>query len=182
MGTEAVFGARGFKARSGRTVKPQEDGSIRFGLGLGYLGRYEAMDAEEYFQAKRDAELGRWRSPVDPHLVMYVEPGDSVLVVDEQTGDHKAFTRAEAYEIEGLAYRRAARAYFEAHPEREPWEDAQPAEVWALTIEDRERGITPRESLYQLDGNGVWWRSNGTFLGRADWITAARRIWPEDAS
>lgn len=125
-----------FKAASGRMVRPAEDGSVLFGAGIGYLSREAAFDAEEFYQAKRDAELDRWRYPLDPSLVVYENVRGTAFVFDEDAGDYQSFTRAEAYAIEGLTYRRAARAYFEAHPERKPWEDANAGEVWVLTVPD----------------------------------------------
>ena len=66
----AVFGAPGFRARSGRTVSARSDGSVMFDHANGYLSPASVMDAEEFFQARRDAELGRWRYPLEPDCLV----------------------------------------------------------------------------------------------------------------
>lgn len=173
---QAVFGARGFKARSGRVVKPQEDGSIRFGLGLGYLGRHEAMDAEEFFQAKRDEELGRWRCPVEPDHVVY-ESNGQLRVMRESDGHSNVMSRKwfeehrmSIFAAEERTFFRVLGIYVEAHPERKPWHDAKVGEVWILThvkgetgafIVDRDRFESPSWSLTLnaesiTDGHRIW--------------------------
>lgn len=124
MGTE-------FKAASGRKVSVGPDGSVMFGQALGYLTREAAFDAEEYMQAKHDEELGRWRWPINPHIVVYPrhERGTSgrrrALVIDERAG------KAELG-IEGYSSNAASFAYFEAHPEPKPWHDAKAGEFWSV--------------------------------------------------
>lgn len=180
----AVFGAPDFKARSGRTVRSNEDGSISFQGGNGYIGPGLSFDAEEFFQAKRDAELGRWRWPENPDFVAWASRRSNekdVTVLDESDGYVGYFTRADVEDErsgEGLI-RRAARAYFEAHPERRPWEDAKSGEAWVFTIDGIETAVV-------VDTDGDFTTENETLLrtfpeemGR---VAAARRVWPEDAS
>lgn len=143
----AVFGAPEFKTRSGRIVKPQPDGSIGFAGLNGYLGKSIVMDAEEYFQAKRDAELGRWRYPLAPDYVVYRDKAraggltdGTVVVIHEPSGDRAWMDPDGAYSVDGgtaPAITEAGRAYFKAFPfTRKPWQSARPGEVWVLTLPD----------------------------------------------
>ena len=169
-----------FQARSGRTIKVGEDGTLIFDHVHGYLDPDSAMDAEEYHQAKRDAELGRWRYPLDPDFVVHAE-GDRIAVVNERDGFIVNYTRGDAVVPESprqIAAHKVRVAYFEAHPERKPWEDAQDGDIWALT------GAGGLEQPWRRM-NGVW-RSIGT-EGRdrvydAVLATAGRKIWPQDAA
>lgn len=124
MGTE-------FKAASGRTVRVGGDGSVMFGRVNGFLSREATYDAEEYFQAKHDEELGRWRWPLDPDYVAYLRDDEPrrVRVIRESTGD---FTdTVEGSTLDG-PFKDAARAYFEAHPAPKPWHDAKAGEFWSV--------------------------------------------------
>lgn len=119
----AVIGAPEFRARSGRLVKSGPDGSLRFGLSRGYIAPDEVMDAEEFFQAQRDIELGRWRWPENPNVVAWASRRSNekdVTVLDETTGYVGYYTRSDVEDVrtsDGVI-RRAARAYFDAHPEQ----------------------------------------------------------------
>lgn len=173
-----------FVARSGREVKAgREDGSLVFGKVNGYLGRDEVFDAEEYFQAKRDEELGRWRWPENPDWVARevdrsYEGRRCVEVMNERTFHVNVYNDRV---LEGGAdiRHRAARAFFEAHPESKPWHDAKPGEVWLLTVDGY-------EAHFVADGkefNGT--NEFGRFICCAhddEDITAGRRIYPGDAS
>lgn len=182
-----VFGAPEFRARSGRTVTARSDGSVLFDHVNGYLSPWSVMDAEEFFQAKRDEDLGRWRWPENPQYVVYPASGYGhyVRVLNEKDAfldvvyrDGQGADRAGAGE--------AARAYFEAHPERKPWEEAEPGEVWALRVkhvpgedayeiyDDPSQGIQRTCFRSLTDGSIYWVRSES--------IEDGRRIWPEDAS
>lgn len=174
MGT-AIFGAPEWKARSGRTVKVAEDGSIAFHLGNGYLGVDVAFDAEEFYQAKRDDDFGRWRWPKNPDYVVYAPVGYShyVRVLDERSAILEVIHR-EHLEGRGSLMAQAARAYFEAHPERMPWRDAKPGEGWAVTIGGEERLATVQDSYFWI-GSEAYSVDDGE-------ITGARKVWPEDAS
>jgi len=175
-----------FRARSGRTVKPQEDGSIRFGLGLGYLGKHEAMDAEEFFQAKRDEELGRWRSTTDPHWVAVEGERDAygrrtVTVFDERTFEihrlnERVCDQGAVQRLGGeIAKHRVARQFFQAYPERKPWADAKPEEVWLMGS-----GLHEFIALVGIDGKFRF--ADGSAMAVTETFITGRRIWPEDAS
>ena len=188
---KAVFGAPEFKARSGRMVKVGEDGSLSIDHMRGYLSPEVVMDVEEWAQAKRDFELGRWRWPANPQWIVYprrpgfVPYGDAdLLVINEVDGSAMEYV---ATDDDGTCYTgreepaaEAARAYFEAHPERKPWEDAKPGEVWVLTFDGADDAFKAYESRY---GKTYFTRSRESSTGLVDErITAGRRIWPEDAS
>lgn len=162
MGTEI------FKAASGREVRPNEDGSIMFGRAIGYLQREAVIDAEEYFQAKRDAELGWWRWPENPNYIVRPLAGQA-LVINERTGRSHVFGRDDDSGEWALAD--AAEAYFKAHPEPKPWHDAKPGEVWL---------INDSMSALVTDG-GLFLFSDRSAVG-AEHIRTARRVWPEDAA
>ncbi|MDR6868944.1 hypothetical protein J2Y69_003570 [Microbacterium resistens] len=136
----------------------------------------------EFFQHERDEELGRWRDALEPYYVAYpVDGGETVRIVDERDGTHRWLNRNVESTDTG-AYGAAFR-YFEDHPERKPWEDAKPGEVWALHIKQ-----FPGEDAYEVfeepslrlffksltDGSIYWVLSVS--------IESARRIWPEDAA
>lgn len=117
----AVFGAPEWRARSGRTVKQREDGTLVIGTLDGYLSPEAVMDVEEWAQAKRDAELGRWRVPTQPDIVVYpVEDGNKVRVFsEEECYLSHVITRDEATaEFDPTSAMGNARAYFDAHPEQ----------------------------------------------------------------
>lgn len=125
-----VMGTEVFKAASGREVKPGEDGSVLFGKGIGYLSREAAFDAEEYFQHRRDVELGRWRSRLNPGYVVYPRE-DYIRVFDEAEStidtywrDDRSLPRNASGDVTG--------EYFASHPEHQPWHDAQAGQFWAV--------------------------------------------------
>lgn len=127
-----------FKAASGRTVNVGADGSVMFGPALGYLSREAAFDAEELFRAKRDADLGLWRSPLDPDWVAIEgEPEDggrrTVVLVNERTLEREWLNdRILEFPTIEDAPHRAGRAFFVAHPKVEPWHKAQAGEFWSI--------------------------------------------------
>lgn len=123
----------------------------------------------EFFQAEADERLVRWRWPENPDYVVYPRV-DHVAVVNEKSGNALQATRDQAEINTGLC--RAARAYFDAHPEPKPWHDAKEDDVWIITYNGVEY-----PSIFQADR----FRGHGGSWGPDD-ITAARRIYPEVAS
>ncbi len=134
----------------------------------------------EFFLHERDVELGRWRSKEYSEYVVYPYPSGRIYVVNESApgSSGESFTRGEFSDT--AAYytaRKVALEYFAAHPVSKPWHDAQPGEVWALTV-------LGKESAWSLgDSASVWSEaSTGRTLESAPTspaITAGRRIWPE---
>lgn len=87
--------------------------------------------------AQRDEDLDRWRWPDNPDYVVYA-PADFthyVRVLEERAAILEVIHR-EHLDGRGSLMAQAARAYFEAHPEAKPWQDAKPGEVWVLTLPD----------------------------------------------
>lgn len=170
----AVIGAPGFRARSGRMVQVRENGTVTFDHANGYLSAETAMDAEEFYQHQRDLELGRWRWPENPHVVVYRRE-DGLLALDEQTGhtrfhDPKVmrFTRRNGSSL----LEQALFAYAERHPERMPWEDAKPGEVWA---------VVPNGDAWVLQSGEFQFDDGSTLY--AGQIKEAHRVYPAgDAS
>lgn len=176
----AVFGAPEWRARSGRVIKPLTDGTITFQGSHGYLAPRTAMDAEEYFQAKRDEDLGRWRWPENPEYVVYpLKPGGGCTALSERTGVSKTWVERSDAAGDGSYLAPAARAYFEAHPERKPWHSAEAGEVWILSIDDSEDipcVVTSSGPDFEPISHPVW----ATFARGSDRITSGHRIWPVD--
>lgn len=131
MGT-AVFGAPEWKARNGLYVRQCENGGVEVGAEMqvkDYTPPAATFALEEFFQAKRDAELGRWRWPENPDYVVYPRGEDRVRVILESTGDFADSSRGT---VIVSPFKDAARAYFDAHPESKPWHDAEQGEFWAV--------------------------------------------------
>ncbi|MDH5133628.1 MULTISPECIES: hypothetical protein [unclassified Microbacterium] len=134
----------------------------------------------EFFQHERDEELGRWRWPDNPDYVVYVKceseskPRAGVRVLHERTGRSRDIGRAVVNACEATVSRfgRAARAYFEAHPERKPWEDAITGEIWALTLESH-------VTAWTMNKRGKFEDPDSTIDPHSPMITDGRRIWPE---
>lgn len=137
-------------------------------------GRVQSL--REFFRDERDQELGRWRDPAYPDYVANPLEQDEVRVTHEPTGTSSDLTRKQ---LQGAVYggvqewHRCARAYFDAHPEKKPWHDAKPGEVWVLTVDGK-------EGAFKLHG-GLFRTGNLYDIEQTDrHITAGRRIWPEN--
>lgn len=183
--TDEFTASNGAKVRYGplgeMEVVPPKDAPL-------WLPVSKTKAIREFFQAERDAELGRWRWPEDLDYVVYaVDSGWFVL--NEQTGATKHYGYRDHAQVGNSLLSQAARAYFEAHPEPKPWEDAKPGEVWELTMKP---GVCDRfnPTLFRavgrefggIDFYAVEPSYTVTHLGEnASVITSGRRIWPEDA-
>lgn len=178
-----------YTASNGARIERDEKGWIQVdGAGFfEYIDR-RAVDAlSEFFRAERDEELGRWRWPENPGYVVYpVGSGTVVTVTKESNGNSGQFTRellsgfGESLNTLDAGYSRAGRAYFDAHPERKPWEDAKPGEVWAITMDDGvEHDVFIHEDRVIGGRDGI--SAGGAYFDIDDGagMTAARRIWPE---
>lgn len=185
-----------FTASTGGTVAVAASGHmlvtdytrVALGAGVTRASRSAHIDAEmvptlrEFFQDERDEELGRWRWPENPEWIVYPRRpgfaplGDAdLLVINEVHGASMEYVAADddGTEYVGVdeAAAKAGRAYFEAHPEPKPWEDAKAGEIWVLTFPGGTFPATVRNDLLFYDNYG-----NRLHLGR---VSAARRIWPE---
>ena len=171
----------------------QERGPVQVTLERGMLrlrrgnpqaeGLYDTDTTEAlraFFQAERDEQLGRWRDPENPNIVVYPIPamndqgdgyGRAVWVLDE----------AEMVSMTVLDDRHShssASRYFAAHPEPKPWDAAQPDcdEIWVLTIHGCEQPVYVTE----FSGEPVFQVPGGETISlHRESITAGRRIWPE---
>ena len=137
----------------------------------------------EYFQAERDEQLGRWRDPEIPDMVVYPHDDVTITVLDEVDGKRFWWTRGDELDArqERFPGFDTARAYFAAHPNPKPWDAAQPDEVWALTINN------DREEVFRCGEHGLYQLKTGNPIGSLlscshNKITAGRRIWPEGAA
>ena len=144
--------------------------------GVYTLETTEALRA--FFQAERDEQLGRWRDPQNPDMVVYPHDDVTITVLDEVDGKRFWWTRGDELDDhqERFPGFDTARAYFAAHPKPEPkpWEDAKEGDCWVLTIGGETSLWRRRESreLFWMDGEVP----SGTTLKDA---TAGHRIWPE---
>lgn len=177
----AVFGAPEWRARSGRTVKQREDGALVIGTLDGYLSPEAVMDVEEWAQAKRDEELGRWRWPENPDYVVKHDPlGVRIAHVLHEPSFAARVVRPSD-ETVGLGSPRdmeflgAARAYFDSHPEPKAWHEAKPEEVWLMGS-----GLHEFVALVSVDGKFRF--ADGSDMAVTEEFVTGRRIWPEDAS
>ena len=167
-----------FVASNGFEGIVDEDGDLELNE-LGWLSEFIHGDryitaAAEYFQHKRDEELGRWRDPENQNMVVYPWRHGHVSVLDETTGIRSGWDREEALKDwneppKGFA---TARAYFAAHPpEPKPWEEAEAGEVWVITHEGVEGPaiVSDDEHFESPDYvSGIYNKA----------ITAGYRIWP----
>lgn len=162
-----------YKASNGVGVRIDELGDLDYHTNIGWSGLCGGAVVEalrEFFQHEHDEELGRWRWPENPDFVVYAEDDGVHNVVNEKTGLSLMATRGGVNRHDDQ-HADAARAYFETHPERKPWHDAKPGEVWELKVD----GI----------GLALAVDSAGEFQGlvtrspQSASITDGRRIWPE---
>lgn len=168
------------KARNGFSVRAAENGGIEV-TGTGGVRDYTppmaAFAIEEFCQAKHDAELGRWRWPENPDFVVYrTDDFDGFMILDEREGrtwTYRWFAIKDDPAYDGPWD--AARAYFEAHPERKPWHDARPEEVWLM-------GSGLHEFVALVGDDGKFRFADGSEMAVTEEFITGRRLWPEDAS
>lgn len=159
-----------FTASNGMTVERDHNNDVVIDRSIGcasvFMADGTALALREFFQHERDEGLGRWRWPLYSEYVVY-SGRQPVLVLNELTGDTLRARRDDEYKEnrEGTIYN-AAVAYFEAHPERKPWEDATYKDVWIWTTADN-----TQEALGWVAGDGTW----DIITPKGDGIKAAER-------
>lgn len=170
-----------YKASNGMVVERDHNGDVVIDRQTTHVSLFmadgTALALREFFQAERDAELGRWRWPENRDYVVYPN-GEYARVVREWEGTSESFLRQDVAQEGTWNPYRAARAYFEAHPEpKKPWEDAKQGEVWALKFGDQSE-----DSWFV---NKDWFQNTRTLtciLLADKSITAGRRIYPTEAT
>ena len=172
-----------FTASNGLTVELGAGVPLRV-VGPGWSSRLleaEEVALREFFQHERDEELGRWRWPENPDVVVYPGgDGEAVVVLDEEAAKSWWVEREVAPSWADDTARRAALAYFEAHPAPKPWHDAKVNEAWELTV-NGDTGpfvtrLTPSGAVHFVAGNG------SEFVAESSDITAGRRIYTPEVT
>ena len=165
-----------------KLTKRDVDDVYRLDFGPGtapiILSEEEMDELRARLQAERDEELGRWRDPENPDWICYGRgpSRDTVYVINEYDGLPYMRERGQAVYPDGESSEVAGR-YFAAHPKPNPWDAAQPDEVWVLTINN------DREEVFRCGERGLYQLKTGNPLGSLlscshNKITAGRRIWP----
>lgn len=164
-----------FEASNGARFSEKENGTLVFSGGiLDYpfeLSPGVVYGLRAFFQHERDEELGRWRWPDNPDYVVYARDTGDWLVLNESNGHTKHYTHRHHASVGGSNMTKAARAFFDAHPERKPWHDAKTGEVWVITVEGE-------ESAWTVNNAGRFENPDSTYELTNRNITDARRIWP----
>ena len=132
----------------------------------------------EWYQHRRDTELGRWRDPENPDLVIYPNGDDAVCVFSESTGSCWDVLRSVATR-ERPAYStwvESAARYFAANPEPKPWHSAEAGTFWRIHL-DADDGlgrltIAHGDNTF-TDQYGIGWKAHD--IHRAD------RLYPEES-
>jgi hypothetical protein len=145
---------------------------------FGLCGDHVVDALREFFRAEEDERLGRWRWPENPEYVVYPKGDGVVLAASEASGHCVEAVRAQANHTQ-TGLHRAARAYFDAHPEPKPWHDAKPGELWALTIDGQETpGFTYASQTFEGGVAVQLAEDRGGFGITGSAITAGHKIWP----
>lgn len=150
------------------------DGNLlRTDRGSVMIGNASWPAIERAVLAKRDDELGRWRSKEHPEYVVYPKE-DYVWVVNEVEPGMVSYP-VRPGDTNESPYAEVAREYFDS---TKPWLAAKPGEVWELTY-----GGAATAHVVTGGWNGPKeWRfiADRAVVGFDDPdITAGRRIYPE---
>ena len=144
--------------------------------GIYTLETTEALRA--FFQAERDEQLGRWRDPENPNIVVYPIPamndqgdgyGRAVWVLDEAEMVSRTV-------LDDRHSHSSASRYFAAHldPEPRPWEEAKPGEIWEIGLLE----LGPSACLV-TKGDFVEISKRFEVAIGSSLIESGHRIWPE---
>ena len=142
-------------------------------------------DLMKLAEERTDQHIGRWRDPEHRRYVVYLmegydHSGRKVRVVNEMTGEACVYWEGlmgDDGDYTLLANPQVALNYFAAHPVRQPWHDAVPGEVWAVT---RESGATVPMYVQRDYAEGdKFAHVNGVEYDVTDErIVEANRLWP----
>lgn len=134
-----------FTASNGLKIAPSDQGAYVILSEIGdnmledmpWIGFEDDKALAEYYRAKEDERLGRWRWPENPDIYvrpMKGNPDVFGVVKDNEDGlAYGQYSRADRRLLYGTdPMGQAARAYFDAHPEPKPWHEAVEGEVWEL--------------------------------------------------
>lgn len=170
-----------FTASNGITIEVTHDGYlIAKGDTAATYATAEPLGLEaleEFFQAERDEQLGRWRDTIIPSFIIYPNGDDCIRVFSETTGI--SWDAVRPLRLAGLddpSWFGAAARYFAAHPEPKPWHSALPGEAWVLTIDGAEEPATVGYST--TPGVRKFYVGSDTFDLTDPGITAGRKLWP----
>ena len=136
-----------FRASDGTLVwtSPSAEGGINLGNYM-TLSPKEAQALREFFRHERDEELGRWRDPMSPEVVVTEIDHGRVHVYNEATRWYSEFDSAGQDRVHlltsgdyGLNW--PAIRYFTAHPVAKPlpseprtaWVDKYGTDIWVVT-------------------------------------------------
>ena len=89
-----------------------------------------------FFQIKRDRELGRWRDPKNPDMVCYPIANRRLVdlhVLDERTGESYFYVRDSVIDQTSYEAFETAVRYYASHPIKHSWEGAKEGEYWLVT-------------------------------------------------
>lgn len=140
----------------------------------------EVEALREYFRDERDRELGRWRDPEYPHIFVRPNSGGNPewvgVVKDNAEGlAYGQFRRGDYPSLDPMSI--VAHRYFAANPEKKPWHEAKPGEVWVIV------GPTFEEVACTVvrSGGELYFEDpvHDTFILIKGEITDGHRIWPE---
>ncbi|GAA1578961.1 hypothetical protein [Leucobacter aridicollis] len=142
------------------------------------LNRQDMEALREFFQHERDKELGRWRDPERPDIVVYLCDAERcVRVLDELTGVSQLYVEGQMSEYRG-DMADAARTYFAAHPEPRSWHDARDGQLWLIRFDD-----FPDTDVSALVKGGRFVYNDhcheGTATLKDSSIVGGTQIWPE---
>ena len=147
----------------------------------------------EFFRWERDQELGRWRDPEDPNMVVNLEESMAAIYVrDEVTntsyvfygkaGVEKILAHPRNYTASFVRFAETALRYYKAHEPDPEWWSAKPGEVWVVEVA-RETHVVERVCQAIPSGKFLpiqeWGHQPSSFPVDDPRIAAARRIWPE---